>query len=251
MNKTFYKICILKIICYELRRVLLNRLFLGLFLVNGLCAWFILSFDTIMGTAYTAPFSVWSYCAYLGRTLPIATATVLLLLSNYYSQKQKQVEILTAATPVSSVCQIVVRTLAAGIGFTLICFMDGALARIFYVRFFQFHDFAAYFLPSILLLLPCFTFFTGLGQLLGSLHRGLVYALLLLALAFCNIPSAFDFFDAGYFSAFPLTLPVSADGEPAFQIGISFIIVRILYLFIGIASLYLATLLSARKSRKA
>lgn len=245
------KMCFLKMMRYELRRTLLNRLFLGLLLVNGLSAWFLLSFVIIMGTAYTAPFSIWSYCTYLGRTLPIATVTILLLLSNYYSRKQKQVEVLTAATPVSPFCQIMVRTLTAGIGFCLIYFVAGLLARLFYVRFFQFHDFAPFILPSILLLLPCFIFFTGLGQLLGSLHRGLIYALMLIALACCNIPSVFDFFGAAYFSAFPLTLPAGADGEPAFRIELSFIIVRVLYLFIGIISLYFATALSARKSRNA
>ncbi len=90
------KMCFLKILCYELRRALMNRLFLGLLLMNGLSAWFLLSYDIIRGTAYTAPFSVWSYCTYLGRTLPVAAVTVLLLLSSYYSKKQKQVEILTA-----------------------------------------------------------------------------------------------------------------------------------------------------------
>lgn len=251
MNKTLNKMCFLKIMCYELRRTLLNRLFLGLFLVNGLCAWFILSFDTIMGTAYTAPFSVWSYCAYLGRTLPIATVTTLFLLSNYYSRKQKQVEILTDATPVTPFCQIMVRTLTAGIGFVLIYVVMCSLARIFYVRFFRFRDFAVFILPSVLLLLPCFTFFAGVGQLLGSLHRGLIYALMLLVLIFRGIPSIFDCFGAGYFSTFPLTLPVGADGEPAFRIGLSFIMVRVLYLLTGIASLCLATALSARKSRNA
>ena len=94
MNKK----CFLKILCYELRRTLLNRLFPGLLLVNGLYAWFLLSYDIVLGTAYTAPFSVWSYCTYLGKTLPVAAVTVLLLLSNYYSRKQKQIEELTAAT---------------------------------------------------------------------------------------------------------------------------------------------------------
>ena len=126
-----------------------------------------------------------------------------------------------------------------------------SLARIFYVRFFQFRDFAVFILPSFLLLLPCFTFFAGVGQLLGSLHRGLIYALMLLVLIFRGIPNVFDCFGAGYFSTFPLTLPVGADGEPAFRIEFSFIIVRVLYLLAGIASLYLATALSARKSRKA
>ena len=154
--------------------MLLNKLFFGMLLVNGLFAWFILSFDIIMGVAYTAPFSVWSYCVYLGKTLPLAMITILLLLANYYSRKQKQVEILTSATPVSSFCQIMIRTMAAGICFLLIYLVVIGLALLFYISFFRFHDFVAFILPSVLLLLPCFLFFVGLGQLLGSIHRSLI-----------------------------------------------------------------------------
>lgn len=245
------KLCFLKIIYYELRRTLFNRLFLGLLLINGLCAWFILSFDTIMGTACTAPFSVWSYCAYVGRTLPVATVTVLLLLSNYYSRKQKQVEVLTAATPVSSASQVLIQTLAAGAGFLIIYLVAGTLALLFYIRLFRFYDFSAFILPSMLLLLPCFIFFTGLGQLLGSLHRGLIYTLMLLVFALYPLANVFDIFGAGYFSVLPLTLPAGTDGEPAFTVSAAFAATRLLYLVLGIACIYLAIILSARKSRRA
>ncbi|MDE6219553.1 MAG: hypothetical protein K2G51_03810 [Lachnospiraceae bacterium] len=244
---------IIKIIYYELRRMLLNKIFFGMLLVNGLFAWFILSYEIIMGTAYTAPFSVWSYCVYLGRTLSLAMITVLLLLARYYSRKQKQVEVLTSATPVSSLCQTMIRTLAAGICFLLIYLVVIALGLMFYVSFFRFHDFAAFILPSVLLLLPCFVLFTGLGQLLGSLHRSLVYILMLASFALSSIPmpSAFDFFGAGYFSTVPLTLPVGADGEPVFELSAAFLTTRLLYLVLGIICIYLTTILSARKSQKA
>ena len=204
-----------------------------------------------MVTAYNAPCYVWSFCAYLGKTLPLAMITVLLLLANYYSRQQKQVEILTSATPVTSFCQTMIRTLAAGICFVIIYFVVIALALLFYVSFFRFHDFAAFILPSVLLLLPCFLFFAGLGQLLGSIHQSLIYVLMMLAFAFNGLPNAFDFFGAGYFSTFPLSLPVSIDGEPAFKIGVPFIIIRLLYLMIGITCIYLTTTILSRKSRKA
>lgn len=241
----------IKIFYYELKRMLRNKLFFGMLVVNGLFAWFTLSFDIIMGTACTAPFSVWSYCVYLGRTLPLVMITVLLLLANYYSRKQKQVEVLTSATPISSFCQIMIRTLAAGICSLLIALVVIVLALLFYVSFFRFHDFAAYILPSVLLPLPCFVFFASLGQLLGSIHRSLVYVLILLVFAIRIMPGAFDFFGAGYFSTVPLTLPVGVDGEPAFQISVAFVAARVLYLVLGIVCIDLNTILSARKSQKA
>ncbi len=247
MNKK----CFLKILCYELRRALLNRLFPGLLLVNGLYAWFLLSYDIVLGTAYTAPFSVWSYCTYLGRALPVAAVTVLLMLSNYYSRKQKQVEVLTAATPVPPFSQVLIRTLAAGSCFLLICLVEIALSLLFYIQFFRFHDFAAFILPTLLLILPCFILINGLGQLLGSLHRSLIYALMLPVLALHSIPGVFDLFGAGYFSTVPLTLPVGADGEPAFTVSAAFTATRLSYAALGIACICLTTVLSARKSRKA
>lgn len=245
------KICYKKIFLYELRRMLLNKIFLGLLLVNGLFAWFLLSFDIIMGIAYTAPFSTWSFCTYLGRTLPLAMITILLMLSNYYSKKQKQVEILTSATPVTSFCQVMIRTLAAGVCFILIYCVVIALSLLFYTSFFRFHDFAAFILPSLLLLLPCFVLLAGLGQLLGSIHRSLIYILMLFSFVISSIQNIFDVFGAGYFSTYPLTLPVSADGEPTFHLNISFILIRLLYLTLGIACIYLTTIVLSRKSRKA
>lgn len=231
--------------------MLFNRIFLGMLLVNGLFAWFVLSTDVIMGIAYMAPFSIWSFCAYLGKTLPLATVTILLLLSGYYSRKQKQVEVLISATPVSSLCHVLIRTLAAGICFLLICLVVTALALFFYVRFFRFHDFAAFIVPSLLILLPCFVLFAGLGQLLGSLHQSFLYVLMLAAFAAGSIQNVLDVFGAGYFSTYPLTLPPGADGEPAFEMGAAFILVRAMYLAAGAGCIYFTVALSKRKGRRA
>ncbi len=244
MSKVFY---------YELKRMLLNKVFLTMLLVNGLFAWFILSTDIIRGIAYTAPFSGWSYCAYLGKTLPLAMVTILLLLSAYYGRKQKQLEVLTLATPVTAARQMLLRTAAAGVCFVLIFLLITTLAAFFYRAFFRYTDFAMFFLPSLLIALPCFFFLTGLGQLLASLHRGMLYALMLIAfiVAYCGIQTAFDLFGAGYFSARPLMLSVGADGEPAFMLSAAFCAARLLYLAAGAVCFYFTTVLMARKSRKA
>lgn len=242
MNKIFY---------YELKRMLLGKVFPGMLLVNALYAWFILSSETIQGVSCTAPFSAWSYCSYLGRTLPLAVITVLLLLANFYSRQQRRVEVLTDATPIPVFRQIEIRTLAAGVCFLVIYLVVIALALFFYACFFRFYDFAAFVLPSAVILLPCFVFFAGVGQLLGSLHQSLIYGLMLLAFALNGIPNVFDVSGAGYFSEYPLTLPVGADMEPAFTLSAGFLAVRLLYLALGTAGVYLAAVLSARKSQNA
>lgn len=233
--------------------MLWNRIFFGLLVVNGLFAWFVLSLDIIQGIAYTAPFSAWSFCTYIGKTLPLAMATVLLLLSSYYGRKQKQLETLTLAAPVTASRQQLLRTAAAGVCFLLIFLVTACLAAYFYAALFRFTDFAAFLLPSLLLALPCFLFLAGLGQLLAGLHRSLLYLLTAAAfvLGYCGPQTTLDLFGARYFSSRPLTLPVGADGEPAFALTASFCAARLLYLAAGIVCIYLTTVLAARKARRA
>ena len=80
MNRVFY---------YELKRLIFSRTFIGLFIVNGVFAWYLLTSDIIAGVACTAPFSAWSFGAYLGKVMPICILAVLFLLSCYYSKKKK------------------------------------------------------------------------------------------------------------------------------------------------------------------
>lgn len=242
-----------KIFYYELKRMLWNRSFWGLLIVNGLFAWFVLSLDIIQGIAYTAPFSVWSWCTYVGKTLPLTMAAVLLLLSSYYGRRQRQVEALTLAAPVTAARQMLLRTAAAGVCFLLIFLVTAGLAAYFYTALFRFTGFAAFLLPALLLALPCFLFLTGLGQLLAGLHRSLLYLLTAVSfvLGYCGPKTAFDLFGAGYFSSRPLALPVGADSEPAFALTASFCAARLLYLAAGALCLYLTAVLLTRKARRA
>lgn len=105
-------------------------------LANGFFAWYVLTTDIILGTCFTAPFSLWSYCTYLGKVMPISMITILLLLAGYYGKKQKRVEILTTATPVTLATQMLIRTLIIFICFTILCFIIICLALYFYLHFF-------------------------------------------------------------------------------------------------------------------
>lgn len=242
-----------KVFLYELKRMLFGRVFIGMFIVNCLFSWFVLSTDIIMGIAYTAPFSVYSFCTYLGRILPISIITVLLLLAGYFSKKQKMVDALTHMAPVTASGQMLIRTAVVGVCFTLICIINVVISMLFYVKFFGFHDFDAFIPPALLMMLSCFIFFTGIGQLLGRLHQSLIYLMILIALTvgLFWIPNGFDLFGAGYFSEYPLTLSVGDNGEPEFQMGIIFGVARVMYLLIGIACFYIDILLLERKERRA
>ena len=159
MRKLFY---------YELRRVLFRWMFLAMLAVNGMYAWYVLTTDLIRGAAYTAPFSIWSCCAYLGKTMPAASITVLLILCGYYSKKQKQVEILTSAAPMTGAQHLLIRSGVLAVCFILVSAVIMAVAVFFYSRFFQFYDYAGYILPGLLLILPCFVVLLGAGHLLAG-----------------------------------------------------------------------------------
>jgi len=244
LNKIFY---------YELKRMIFNRLFLGMFIVNGIFDWYILTADIITGIAYTAPFSSWSYGTYLGKAMPIAILTILLLLSGYHGKKQKQIEVLTMTTPVSPTKQMLIQTAVLTACFALLCILTIGISTFFYIRFFQFSELSAFILPSLLLILPCFVFSVGLGQLLGRLHQGLIFVFMLIVFVIgtCSIQNVFDFFGSGYFSFYPLTLPINIDGEPDFAVDIVFGIIRLLYFLLGMVFFCIAIQLIKRKPRRA
>ena len=224
-----------KIFCYELRRMAVSWLFLGLLLINGIFDWYVLSMDIIAGIADTAPFSVWSYLTYIGKTMPAVMVTVLLLLAGYYGKKQKGVEILTAAAPVAPAQHFLIRTAVLFACFSVLCLIAAGMAAVFYIRFFGYHRFGVFLLPSLLLMVPCFAFTVGLGHLLGRVHPGLIYLwMAVLAVGFQAVANAFDLFGAGYFSDYPLTLVPGRDGEPEFVMDKVWVIARILYLAAGL-----------------
>lgn len=242
-----------KIFKYELRRLILNKFFIGLLIINLAYAQLILTGYIIAGVAYTAPFSPWSFGAYLARVMPISILTVLFLLTFYYSKKEKQTEVLTTATPVDLVHYTLVRSGAVAISFLIICILILGLSLYFYVSLFDYWNFASFILPTGLVLLPCFAFAMGIGNLAGRIHPGLIYALMLVTLVvgFGGITGNFDFFGYGYFSSYPISLPVGLDGEPAFTVSIGFIIARMIYLSLGVILMIINTRFTRRKMHTA
>lgn len=224
-----------KIFRYELRRLIWNKYFIGLLVINCIYAWYILTTETIAGIAYTAPFSVWSFGAYLASVLPLCVITVLFLLSAYYSKKEKQVEILTRATPVNKAHYALVRNGAITVCFLIISTIIFILGISFYITYFDYGDFLPYLLPYTILVLPCLLFTLGLGHLAGRVHQGLLYLLMVIALLLGSAGSSgnFDFFGGWYFVNYPLSLPIGIDGEPSFTVNTGFWVARIIFLAAG------------------
>lgn len=225
-----------KIFYYELRRVLFGRMFPAMLAANGIYAWYVLTTEIIAGVAYTAPFSVWSYCNYIGRLLPAAVLTVLLLLAGYYGKKQKQAEVLLSAAPITPAQHLAIRSFVLGVCFCIICALYMVLAAVFYRSFFAYGRYAEFLLPAFLLMAPCFLVSLGLGHLLGRLHQGLVwlFAGIVFLAGLAAVNHVADLFCAGYFAHYPLELPPDSSGEPGFSMQPVWVAVRIMYALFGI-----------------
>ena len=172
--------------------------------------------------------------------MPISILIVLFLLSVFYSKKEKQVEALTTATPVDAVRYALLRLAVVTLGFFFLCTLVIGISIIFYAVFFDYWNYTVFVLPAIITILPCFVFFLGLGNLLGRIHPGFLYILMILSLAmnFIPLPEALHYtglFGGRYYASFPLSLPIGTDGEPAFTLSAAFLAVRAIYLAVGVA----------------
>lgn len=227
----------IKVFGYELKRLLTSGLFAAMLAVNAVFAWYMLTTEIIEGVAYTAPFSAWSACAYIGKTLPLSIITVLLLQAGYYGKQQKHVDILTGSTPLTHAQSLLLRTAVLGVCFLVICLVDSVLGAVFCAAFFGYYGFGVFILPALLEMIPCFVFAVGIGHLAGRIHQGLVYALLPIAFiaGFLGVTGAFDLFCGGFFSAYPLTLPVNSNGEPEFALDSAWLLARFIYMAAGAA----------------
>ena len=106
-----------KIFCYELKRLIFNKIFLALLIISALYSYMILSGEIILGIAFTAPFSPWSFSYYLAKLQPLLMITLLFFITFIHSSHEKQVRQLTLATPVDSVKFTLVKCSAAAAGF--------------------------------------------------------------------------------------------------------------------------------------
>ena len=227
-----------RIMKYEMKRLLFNKFFIGLCVINGLFAWYTLTSDTVAGVAHTAPFSPWSFSAYLAASMPVSVLTVLFLLTFSHSQKEKQVGALTTATPVDAVRYSLIRLAVVAFGFFFLCVLVIGISIIFYAVFFDYRNYPAFILPAIIVILPCFVFILGVGNFLGRIHPGFLYILMFLSVTmnFIPLPRELDFigfFGSGFYASFPLKLPIGPDGEPAFTLSAKFLTVRAIYLAAG------------------
>ncbi|MFD1178194.1 hypothetical protein ACFQ3W_18035 [Paenibacillus puldeungensis] len=223
----------IRLLKYELKRLMMNRFFFGLLVVTALSCYQIMSGDIILGVANTAPFSGWSYGAYLSKVLPILLVALLFFISLLYSKRERKVEVLTEVTPVDRFRFRLLRYGAIIIAYLVIFVLPIGVAGYFYGAWFHFTAFGTLIMPTLLTCLPSMLFFLGLGLLAGRVYPALVFALMpvVLLLGYLPLPYELDLFGSHFFSSYPAGLSVI---EPAFEVPLSIIIGRCVYALIGL-----------------
>ena len=88
----------IRIIKYEFR-IILCKIYVPVMLAASLIySWYLLSTETILGVADTAPFSGWSFGKYLGDSALINMLITLLIIAMSFSERQRKAGILTDVT---------------------------------------------------------------------------------------------------------------------------------------------------------
>lgn len=236
-----------KLFRYELRRVLLSKLFVVVLLVCLGYGWLTLTTVTVRGTAHTAPFSPWSFGDYLSRLLPLLCLGELCLVGMFTSRRERAVQVITQTAPIDPGRYALIRWGAVLVGTLALWLCVIALAVGFYVSLFGRQDYRELAAPALLTLFPAGLFCLGAGWTLGR-HPALIYAVMGAVLLLCRLPlpQALAFSMNSFFARHPLELDYL---DPAFSMPAGLTGGRCLWLAAGVG-LLLYQLLPAQRNRK-
>lgn len=223
----------IRLFAYELRRYLFNKFFIGLLLVTSFFSVQIMGGEIILGVAGTAPFSPWSFGAYLAKILPFLLVALLFFLSFLTSEQEKRVHALTDVTPIHPYRFLFLRYCAITTAFTLIALVPVGYACWFYGFVFQYTVFGSLILPLFCTVLPAFLFIMGLGTFVGHFNPALLYGLMPAVLLVGLLPMSgpFDLYGTNLFMSYPLTLE---ELDPSFFLPAPVILWKVGYSLAGI-----------------
>ena len=223
----------LRIFSYELKRIIFNRMFFALLIITGIYSYMILEREIILGIAFTAPFSPWSFAAYLANVLPLLMICLLFFLTLMYSDNERRIRHLTFAASIEPFKLYFIKCASIIAGFLIMTLFVITLGITFFAILFRFTYYISFIIPIVITIIPCMLFILGAGLLLGSIHLNTLYVLMIAALLLGFLP-AFDFYGASFYSTHPVTLPLGPDGEPEFSLPALFILSRVFFSVAGI-----------------
>ena len=229
----------LKIIGYELKRLIFSKYYIVLLVITGLFAYYVLSQKVILGTAYTAPFSQWSYSAYLCEMVPFLLVILLFFCTYVVSRRELRVRTITFSTPLPVFRYYLYKAAAILSGVLISGLLVIGFSFLFYILVFDYSDFAAFVGPVFLFLFPPLIFVFGLGMLLGSLNEMFLYVLIPFTFVLGNLgvslPVWLDLFGRSIPDRQPFTLEAAASGDVPFILPAGFWQSRLFWMVSGLA----------------
>ncbi len=198
-----------KIVFYEIRRLLLSKIYLALLFLTLVFSYYVLRNHTILGTAYTAPFSRWSYASFLSSVVPFLIVSIIFFCTYVFSKQELAVRTITLSTPLSMTTYYITKGIAIWLAFSFTSILVIGLSFAFYAYGFKFYNYADFLQPILLVLIPPALFFFGFGMLAGLINNGWQYVLIVLAFIFGNlnyspIPGYGEVFSIAFFENYPI-----------------------------------------------
>ena len=242
----------IKIFKYEFK-IILCKIYVPVMLAAALIySWNLLSSETILGVADTAPFSGWSFGKYLGDSALINMLITLLIISVSFSERQRKAGMLTDVTAFPVKKRILIRSILTGGYFIFGMILSFVMGCIFLGSLFGELRLGNYLLDWALICLPCAVLVTGMGMLLGRKSPVLIYVFMGICVlaAFILKDTAADINGAGYFEYMAERISGIEKAETPFMVSSGYLITRIIYLCMGLGAYVLMNSMSGGKKRK-
>lgn len=231
-----------KIWGYEARRILTARVYTFVLFVTALYALFLIKNDVLRGTGGTAPFSQWSFCAYLLALSPLLCAIVLFYVGQLFGKTERDANTLMRAAPFSQSRYLLLKVLAILAAWLLAMLVVCAVCFAFYGAVFGYYAYGRLAVCVLLVSVPQFAFFTGTGLWLGRVRGNLCYVLLA-ALFFVAMvkpvpPAMLD--PIGFSLLAPALRAIPDKGVIPFVIPPVFLASRAIFVLLGAGLIWLA-----------
>ncbi|NMS90014.1 hypothetical protein HGQ85_08720 [Clostridioides difficile] len=238
----------LKIIRYEMKRLLFSKVYLVLLLITGWFSYNILKTKTIYGLNDTAPFSEWSYSSFLLDVNPFLLVIVLMFCTYIFSKKEEAVRTITMTTKIKPTTYFCLKSITIAAAYLLTVIVVIAISFIFYSRLFQFNNFETLIKPILLILIPSVLFVSGVGMFIGNINGNLLYIFIPITFLLTNSNVLSIISGKSLVNSIIENKVADRMGNLAFDVPVEFLISRMILGVIGVI-LILSVCKSYNKSK--
>ena len=222
---------------YEFKRLFFSKEYL-LLLVTALAYSFsLLRSMVLFGTNYTAPFSQWTFCAYISSVLPILLILLLALCARQFTASERGAMAIIDATPMPSSVFKGIRYGAIACAFLIVAALSFIICFAFYWFVFDYKAIGGLICSGTMLTLPSSLLIFGAAMLLGKKKAVWVYVLLAVVLVIgvfgISLPEYMDIFGSS------VTNPLFS-GIRSFRFSPAFLTSRIVFAAMGITGVVLS-----------